>query len=261
MIAGVIASQSVGINLDIEYSSVFSLRKIVDSYNGNAVRVIRDSDNTEIDIGFNSSGDLDETALINFAGVSSCKVVTWYNQANTSNNATQSNNSVRPTIVDTGSIVKVNGKASIFFDGNNLLSISSEISKSILSVLKMDALTTIDYFVAGGTKGHFVGGSFSQATGFGSFDGSTVVSTTVEDFDFKNGTHEMENNQIYLYLKGQILKQSSFNGVPPISLIGGRSQNDLRMNGKISELIFIQDVDRSINSAIEADQINYYNIL
>lgn len=47
----------------------FSLRKLRTTYSGSAVRVRRSFDNTELDIGFNSAGDLDQTSLTDFVGL------------------------------------------------------------------------------------------------------------------------------------------------------------------------------------------------
>ena len=46
----------------------FSLRKLRDAYSGSAIRVRRGVDSTELDVGFNSSGDLDTDAIVNFFG-------------------------------------------------------------------------------------------------------------------------------------------------------------------------------------------------
>jgi hypothetical protein len=46
----------------------YSLRKLRTAYNGNCIRVRRSSDNTEQDIGFDSSGELDTSTLSDFVG-------------------------------------------------------------------------------------------------------------------------------------------------------------------------------------------------
>jgi len=47
-------------------AAAYSLRKVRSAYTGSAVRVRRSSDDTEQDIGFDSNGDLDSTALLAF---------------------------------------------------------------------------------------------------------------------------------------------------------------------------------------------------
>ncbi len=46
----------------------YSFRKLRTAYAGSAIRVRRSSDNTEQDIGFNASGELDKTSLSSFVG-------------------------------------------------------------------------------------------------------------------------------------------------------------------------------------------------
>jgi hypothetical protein len=49
-------------------AAAYSLRKLKSDYTGPAIRVRRSSDNTSQDIGFNSNGNLDTNALLNFIG-------------------------------------------------------------------------------------------------------------------------------------------------------------------------------------------------
>lgn len=62
----------------------YSLRKLRTSYTGSAIRVRRDSDNAEQDIGF-SSNDLDTASLLSFVGSGNGFVTTWYDQQNNNN--------------------------------------------------------------------------------------------------------------------------------------------------------------------------------
>jgi hypothetical protein len=48
--------------------TIYALRKLKTSYSGSAIRVRRPSDNTEQDIGFDSSNNLDTAALMSFLG-------------------------------------------------------------------------------------------------------------------------------------------------------------------------------------------------
>jgi hypothetical protein len=54
--------------IGVASAAAYSLRKVRNAYTGSAVRVRRSSDNTETDIGFTASGDLDTTALLNHVG-------------------------------------------------------------------------------------------------------------------------------------------------------------------------------------------------
>lgn len=64
-----------------ELAAAYSVRRLLGSYAGAAIRVRRSSDNTEQDFGFDSAGDLDTAALLAFCGAGSGFVSTWYDQA------------------------------------------------------------------------------------------------------------------------------------------------------------------------------------
>ena len=56
-------------SLTASSEAAYSLRKLLTAYTGSAIRVRRSSDNTESDIGFDGSGNLDTSALLTFVGV------------------------------------------------------------------------------------------------------------------------------------------------------------------------------------------------
>ena len=94
----------------------YSLRKLSSTYTGSAIQVRRDSDNTTQDIGFDGSGNLDETALTTFVGSGSGYVSIFYDQSGNGRNATQTSTSVQPRIVNAGTVDKINSKPAIYFD-------------------------------------------------------------------------------------------------------------------------------------------------
>jgi hypothetical protein len=101
-------------------AAAYSLRKLRAGYSGAAIRVRRSSDSAEQDIGFTSSGDLDETALTTFVGAGDGFVVTWYDQQNSAG-LTQSTTTLQPKVVSSGSVVKVGGQPGIEFSNDYLL--------------------------------------------------------------------------------------------------------------------------------------------
>lgn len=93
----------------------FSMRKLRAEYGGACLRVRRSSDNTEQDIGFNSSGWLDTAAMLSFVGAGSGFVVTWYDQSGSGGNASQASTSNQPRIVNTGTLETDGGLPCINF--------------------------------------------------------------------------------------------------------------------------------------------------
>ena len=100
-------------------AAAYSLRKLRNSYSGAAIRVRRSSDNVETDIGFTSSGGLDETALTAFVGVNSGFVTAWYDQTNNTRNAIQATAANQPRIINAGTVERDGGKIAIFFNGTS----------------------------------------------------------------------------------------------------------------------------------------------
>lgn len=85
-----------------------ALIKLSSTYTGDCIRVRRDSDNAESDIGFDGNL-MDTTTLTSFVGMGSGYVVTWYDQSGIGNDMTQVDTSKQPLIVDTGVIQTDNG--------------------------------------------------------------------------------------------------------------------------------------------------------
>jgi hypothetical protein len=114
-------------------AAAYSLRRLSSSFTGSAIRVRRSSDNTESDINFDSSGNLDESALLAFCGSGSGFVSKWYDQSGNARDTVQASVVNQPRIVNLGVVDKLNGKAALrfissnstFLTGGNILSAGS----------------------------------------------------------------------------------------------------------------------------------------
>lgn len=123
---GIIESVDTRLLLDLYPSAAaaYSLRKLRNSYSGPAIRVRRDSDNTEQDIYFNNR-DLDESGLTAFVGSNSGYITKWYDQSGNANDGIQTTAANQPRIIESGTITKVNNKSALKFpDGSRGFSIS-----------------------------------------------------------------------------------------------------------------------------------------
>lgn len=100
-------------------AAAYSLRKLRNSYTGDAIRVRRSSDNAEQNIGFSGDG-LDIAALTTFCTGTNGFVTTWYDQSGNTENLTQTSSVAQPKIYDSASgVVTLFGRPSILFDGSN----------------------------------------------------------------------------------------------------------------------------------------------
>ena len=96
-------------------AAAYSLRKLKSSYTGSAIRVRRSSDNTELNIGFDSDGNLDTYALSVFVGTGHGYVTTWYDQSGNGKNAIQTTAIRQPWIIESGVLLTSNDKTGIKF--------------------------------------------------------------------------------------------------------------------------------------------------
>jgi hypothetical protein len=113
-------------------AAAYSLRKLRTAYTGDAIQVRR-TDLAVMDIGFDSSGELDTAALLAFTGTGALDngfVTTWYDQSGNGNDATQTTALNQPQIVSSGSIINVNSKPSLSFDGVNDALFNSTLTAS-----------------------------------------------------------------------------------------------------------------------------------
>ena len=100
-------------------AAAYSVRLLDKDYTGSCMRIRRDSDDAETDIGFDSDGDLDTASIASHCGSANGYVVTWYDQSGNSNNATQSTAGNQPQIYNGTAVITENGKPAIDFDGSN----------------------------------------------------------------------------------------------------------------------------------------------
>ncbi len=115
-----------------------SVRKVVEAFAGSCMRVRRSSDNTELDIGFDSSGGLDQTALLAHVGAGSGFLAKWYDQSGNARDAIQATLASQPRIVNAGTVDKLNTVPSPLFIGSTFLIVTGFIyqPKTLVAVTK-----------------------------------------------------------------------------------------------------------------------------
>jgi hypothetical protein len=131
-------------------TAAYSLRKLSGAYTGSTIRVRRSSDNTEQNIGFDGSGNLDTTSLLSFVGSGNGFVTTWYDQSGNGYNFTQTTAANQPQIVSTGSITTKNSKPTIKFDGLNdyMTILNSQSTFSFLHKIGQSFVSFVGYGVS-----------------------------------------------------------------------------------------------------------------
>lgn len=117
-------------------AAAYAVMKLDNDYAGSCIRIRRDSDSAEQDIGF-SGNDIDEASINSFCSGANCFVKTWYDQSGNGNDATQTTTANQPKIYDSATgIVYDNGIAALEFDGSNdYFAITTEIPASADSTM------------------------------------------------------------------------------------------------------------------------------
>ena len=113
-------------------AAAYSTRLLRGAYYGSsAIRVRRSSDNAELNIGFTTSGNLDETALTAFCGAGDGFVTTWYDQSGNSRNSIQTTAGNQPKVVTGGFVVIQNSKPAVLFQASTIKSLEGLWSQTI----------------------------------------------------------------------------------------------------------------------------------
>jgi hypothetical protein len=130
--------------------AAYSVKKrVVTGYSGPLFRVIRSSDNTTQDIGFNGAGQLDETALLAFCGGGNGIIEVLYDQSGNARHMARTYSYSSIFVVFSGSITRLsNGDPGGYFDGyNSFMQWFGAVPLSTLSFYT--ALQVWDYNPAG----------------------------------------------------------------------------------------------------------------
>ncbi len=153
--------------ISVIVSVAYGLRRLSRFWTGAAIRVMRTSDDAELDIGFIGE-DLDVVTLLVFVGSGNGEIVMWYDQSGNGRHAV-SPAGRRPRIVNAGVLDIANGKPAVRFNGSNTFfsGVSLPLSQlTLISVLNdVTQAPTIRYSIGTGS-GSPGRGIFSSFTGF-----------------------------------------------------------------------------------------------
>ena len=202
------------------------------------------------------STDWNGTTLSSWIGSDDGFVRTWYDQSGNANNAQQTNTSLQPQIVSSGSLIQSNSKPSIAFDLRDNLNLSSINGYTVFNVSKLDAFGIRNYLSWNGSLGFQLRGLGGGIGVWNSSDGGYTVDQdlnqhlsyfrytgTAYDMDFDNNGIETTGAQAL---------------VPVINI--GRNDNNFSINGKTQELIYYATDQASNKAGISSNINSYYSI-
>lgn len=256
-------------------AAAYSLRKLSSTYTGDAIRVRRSSDNTEQNIGFDGSGNLDTTALTTFVGANNGFVTTWYDQSGNSRNVTQSIAAYQPRIVNSGVVDTHLGKPSPYFGYNSTGNMSLRYVTN-----PVDMWNTSNMTVLGVTNKISAGGAYTYSRIYGlcnrfSADFNSVNSMIgmIDDANlggFNPGLSTYSNSagsfQSYTYNSSILFWSQKIGGASPKLYIGTNNNSLISANTAAGNIIphFLTlgnfNDDGSINSGLKGyiNEIIFY---
>jgi hypothetical protein len=195
---------------------------------------------TLADIGFDSNGDLDQTALFAHTGtnvLSNGYSDIWYDQSGNNFHLSAPATGNRPQIVNGGNLVTNNSKVTINFNGstNYLLYTGNVVdqnkAKSIFHVLRYPS----NNWAQIATFGNKVGGEQFFSYGMINISGSTFV--------YSDGVNGANNAAIQNYS------------------LGFRSDNTLYFSNRMAEALVFDSVLNSTNiTKISENEKNYFSL-
>ena len=143
-----------GLLLDLYPGAVgaYSLRKLSNSYTGDAVKIRRSGDNAKQDIGFDSNGDLDVNAMTSFViaggGTKIGFVEIWFDQSGNGNDITNTFNAAQQPTISFDVPIIIGTRAAMRFDGTDLMTrpniINVNADKTTFNVYKPTSVSVSD---------------------------------------------------------------------------------------------------------------------
>lgn len=256
-------------------SAAYSLRDI-GALGGAVVRVRRSSDNAEENFSANqvSSGSVEA-----FVGGSNDGFVEiWYDQSGNFRHAIQETATNQPKIVSSGSLITVNSKPAITFDGNdNFLEVdgsSSDVSNEVaysfspsgdfgmFIVYKASVGNVVDSRDAGG-DGIFLQQSGGSTTRFRYNASANNIDVTATNDAQHFNTMTLDGTTLSGSVDGgtAVTKTVTAGVSTTQNLVLGAGFNEANAtDGEIQEAIFYENSVASEKSEIETDIDNFYSI-
>ena len=249
-------------------SAAYSLRKVRTAYTGSAIRVRRSSDNQEMDIAFNASGDLDTTTLLSFVGSGDGFVARWYDQSGNNDYAYNTTASSQPRIVISGVVTTSGNRPAIYWDNSrpDFLRINTKSWSGINTI--RSSFVSMKWVTGTGNTPIF--GQTSDANFHPDTTGNNLIlSEAYASYDIKYGALYLNGaskalNQFSKSINSNILvSMIQLSQVGYFNLIGndrGYAAPAGYFKGYYSEIIIYPTSQATNRTLIESNMNGYYSI-
>lgn len=254
--------------------AIYSLRRVNPFYDRPCIRVVRDNDYNEKDIGFDSNNELNIASLMDFVGSANAYVVVWYDQYAPYYNAINRSVINMPQIVYNGVLNTLNGKPAINADNDRFiyletklwgtikssLSVQQSFNTGSVSINKLYGSEVLEHNVpdsSGLILNRFGGGPFltGQDMPIG-----TASKPFNEQYILTFTTNEV--NEGILKVNDSIdFNVGTYNDISIRRILAGRVvATNHTMNGEIQELLLFKDkLTISERNQLIAESNNYFN--
>ena len=232
-----------------------------------ALRIRRDSDDEEINIGWDSNGDLATADIAAFCGTANGYVTRWWDQSTNGNHADQATDASQPQIYNGTSVITENGKAALDFDGTNALNISVTGTVTNLTAFFVRGFATYPNTFQNGFHYKARGIGYNKGGGSGYkiahlINGTASVqradnypTTTGQSLDYF-----LNQSELYRNSAAQTLQSGLGYTANTTSVIGGWKESSQNITATIQELIIYESDESSNRSGIESDIDTYFSI-
>jgi hypothetical protein len=246
-------------------AAAYSLRLLLSTYTGSAIRVRRSNDNAEQDIGF-VNNVLDTSSLTSFCGVNSGFVKTWYDQSGNAFDATQTTAANQPQIVSSGSVILDNQKPAISFSSDFLAIslISSATEASIISICNPNQIASYNTIFGNGSNNGYA--LTTDSTKYNLFYRGVSDLNTVNNANFSQSlifAYTKSNTNQTLYSNNvlfQNITPPNMNTPTTSSRIGAYDNASRPFQGEQQELIIYTSSQLFNRTGISENINNFYSI-
>jgi hypothetical protein len=225
-----------------------------------ALRIRRDSDDEEINIGFDANGDLDTTAISDFCDTANGYVTRWWDQSTNGVHADQATDASQPQIYNGTAVITENGKPAVEFTSSNLqISITQSASNYAASIVERRPSTQSGWLFDS-QSGRLILDSRTNSLYFdGTFRGNDINSTS-QDLVFlslvspSSGAGYVNGTA---YDTGLSYTQKSLGGT---TRLGSAYVESATVLGTIQEFVLWPSDQSSNRTGIESDINTYFSI-
>lgn len=237
----------------------YSLRLLRAAYTGSLVTVRRSSDNATQ--GFNETqiNGSGAGSLTTFCSATNGFVTTWHDQSGNGNNATQSDTSLQPQIVTSGTVNTLNGEPCLTYNNSGTTSLTFDTRLtdiiSVFQVLNIDSAQTgaVGFLLGDSSAFSYHGGN---STWLNSFDAAAVV---------VNGSNRLNNAITNLTTTNRVSSQVLISMIHTGSATASRLSKDRSIDGRsirgnMQELILYNSSQSANVAAINGNINAHYGI-